>query len=109
MYLLFTVLLSGTTSVYYAWKVSCMARSTSIRSKNEIMRFAPVSRWNSRGSQPHCFNKPVPVTMNPPDIHTPFLPPNLLPSRSSIVSVSTGIHKLTDETYGFIAQILVLQ
>src|SRR5260370_41498327 len=47
--------------------------------------------------------------MNPPDIHTPFLPPNLLPSRSSIISVSTGIHKLTDETHGFIAQMLVLQ
>src|SRR5260221_9392475 len=83
-----------------------MARSTS---KKEIMRFAPVSGWNSRGSQPHCFNKPVPVTMNPPDIHTPFLPPNLLPSASSVISVSTGIHKLTDETCGFIAQMLVLQ
>jgi len=63
--------------------------------------------WHSHTTSTNLL--PIPVTMNPPDIHTPFLPPNLLPSRSSVISVSTGIHKLTDETHGFIAQMLVLQ
>ncbi len=100
-------LLSGTTSVYYAWKVSCMARSTSIRSKNEgllqcLGGTAEHSHtastnpyqwlWHTATTKVEAVLEIAPKTSHPSNLEHPSLTPN--PGQNALsMANSIGVTK----------------